>query len=216
MRRSADGRGIRADEEALLATALQSVHELNERCLVLLQRLAAEQRDDRSVFLARLGPELRGLSPSSITAAAQQPFLLIDFAFGQPRAFGEMLDRERATLWFPSPRGLLPPTEASALARGALLLAQSVCRHHQAHAGLLLGLDPSLVESINHLRLPELEALAEHNPHHIRIRWEDRPEVWRLLLSVPHSPDPDMPSLFHMYGMQLLAGDLILPERGRG
>jgi len=89
-----------------------------------------------------------------------------------------------------------------------LILAQTVCRHHPAHADLLLGLDPSLQEQVVQLRLADLERIAQDNSHHLRPRWESRLDVWRHLLSTDVASDPDARYQFRMYGMQLRAGDL--------
>jgi len=213
-RRSTGEKGIRAGEEALLSSALDGAQELNERCLALLQRLAHGQAGGLPQALSVLGPPFRELDRAAIPTIARQPFLLVDFAFGNPVALHELLTRGPAPLRFPSPRGSLPTAEATALARGTLILAQAICRHHPSHAGLLLGLHPSLQAQIARLRLPDLERLAEEHPHCLRVRWEDRPDIWRTLLSATASTDPAARYAFRMYGMQLMAGEMSQKARG--
>lgn len=212
-RRGAE-RGISAGEEALLSSALESVQELNERCLGILQRLASGPLNDLPQFLVPLAPVLRKLDATALADIARQPFLLVDFAFGKPQLLRELLTRQPSPLRFPAPRGGLPETDAAALARGALILAKAVCRHHPAHAGVLLGMDPSLREQIALLRLPDLECLADANPHLLRLRWDNRPEIWRNLLAVAGSSDSNAAYEFRIYGMQLLAGEM--KQRSRG
>lgn len=203
-----DIHGIRAGEEALLCSALESIHELNERCLGLLRRIAREQPAGLPKPLGSLAAQLRDLEPSDIAVMARQPFLLVDFGFGKPKLLGELLAKGPAQLRFPPPPGLFPGPEASALARGALILAQAVCRYHPAHAGVLLGLDPALRARMARLRLPELERLAEDNPHLLRLRWCDQVDAWRQLLAAAGSTDPAVQHEFRLYGLQLIAGSL--------
>lgn len=200
--------GIRASEEVLLASALETVQDLNERCLVLLRQLARGQASGFPAPLAVLAPRFRDLDPSLIPGIARQPFLLMDFAFGKPLEFRGLLARQPAPLHFPTPPGHLPTAAATSLARGTLGLAHTVCRHHPAHAGILLGLDPTLCVPIAQLRLHELERLAVEHTHCLRFRWESRPDVWRRLLLVTTSSDTAARHQFRLYGMQLMAGDL--------
>ena len=213
--REAEERGIRTGEEALLSSALESLQQLNEHTLSVLQRVALAPGADGSQFLASLAPYFQDLDTRALANIARQPFLLVDFAFGKPKVLGDLMARDLPPLRFPSPRGSLPSADAGALARGALLLAQTVCRHHPAHAGLLLGLDPSLHEPIARLRLPDLERIAEENAHLLRPRWENRLDVWRKLLSVDVATDPDARYQFRVYGIQLMAGDLNAGARDR-
>jgi hypothetical protein len=206
--RAAEERGIRTGEEALLSSALESLQQLNERTLSVLQRVALAPGADGSQYLASLAPYFRALDTRALANIARQPFLLVDFAFGKPKVLGDLMARDLPALRFPSPRGSLPSADAGALARGALLLAQTVCRHHPAHAGLLLGLDPLLHEPIARLRLPDLERIAEEESHLLRPRWENRLDVWRKLLSMDVATDSDARYQFRMYGMQLMAGDM--------
>jgi hypothetical protein len=203
-----DGKGIRADEEALLASALEAVHDLNERCLTILYRLALGQAGSVSPLVAALGSQIRDLDPAKISHIARQPFLIVDFAFSKPKVLRQLLARGPAPLRFPYPPGALPAADATAMARGSLILAQAVCRHHPAHAGLLLGIDPSLRAPLAKLRLADMERLAEEHPHNLRLRWENRPDIWRQMLSAAGATDPTAHSQFRLYGMQLIAGDL--------
>jgi hypothetical protein len=207
-------RGISAGEEALLSSALESVQELNERCLGILQRLASGPLNDLPQFLVPLAPVLRKLDTTAIAGIARQPFLMVDFAFCNPQLLREMLTRPPHPLRFPAPRGGLPAADAASLARGALILAKAVCRHHPAHAGLLLGMDSSLREQIALLRLPDLECLADANPHHLRLRWDNRPEIWRTLLNVADASDSNALYQLRIYGMQLMAGEMKQKSRG--
>jgi hypothetical protein len=129
-------------------------------------------------------PQIRSLEAEAISGIAHQPFLLVDFAFAKPKILRELLKAGPSPLRFPRPRGTFPEADAKALIRGALLLARNVCRHHPVHAGLLLGLDPSL----------QL--------------------FWRCLLSAPASTDPDAWHQLRMYGMQLIAGEMHTEIRG--
>jgi hypothetical protein len=197
--------GIRADERVLLASALQSIHELNVRCLQLLQRLALRPAGSMQGLLGALARDVELLSPEAISDAARQPFLLIDFAFGSPQQFKSLLASEALIQPLPVSANPLPAADASALGRAALIIAQAICRHHPSHAGLLVGLHSSLLAPLSELRMPDLERLAESNPHHVRIRWGDRIDVWSRLLNAASSQDQGAKEQFRMYGIQLMA-----------
>jgi len=207
-RRERETPGIRAGEEALLSSALESVQELNGRCLSLLQKTAREQPGGIPRRLGSLVPQFRELDARGIASMARLPFLLVDFGFGKPKLLGELLARAPSQLRFPPPRGSFPGQDATALARGVLILAQAVCRYHPAHAGVLLGLDSSLQARVARLRLPDLERLAEDNPHFLRLRWEDQVGTWQRLLKIADSTDPAVHHEFRLYGLQLIAGSL--------
>lgn len=206
--RGTEADGIRTGAGALLASAMDAVQAINERCLRVLQRLARERLSEPPRLVAALSTELRELDPLVIPTISRQPFLFVDFAFGNPRALLNVLTREPLPLRFPSPRGLFPTADATALARGALILAQAVCRHHPAHAGLLLGMHPQLNRHMSSLRQPDVDRLAEESPHLLTVRWESRPDIWRALLSTGASCDPGALAQFRMYGIQLIAGEL--------
>lgn len=205
---TAEERGIRASEEALLSTALESIRELNTRALALLQRLADQSGSDLPPTLATLAPRLRRLEPASILVASRQPFLLIDFLFGRPDLLNNLLAQAPARLRFPSPPSFLPAPDARALARGALVLAQGICRNHPVHAGPLLGLDPALRLPIAQATMEAMEHLAEEHSHQLRFRWENRTDFWLNLLSLPETNDPQATHELRMHGIRLLAADL--------
>jgi hypothetical protein len=213
--RGTEAEGIRTGAGALLASAMDAVQAINERCLRVLQRLARERMSEPPRLVGALTTELRELDPLVIPTIARQPFLFVDFAFGNPRALLNALTREPLPLRFPSPRGVFPTADATALARGALILAQTVCRHHPAHAGLFLGMLPQLLRHVASLRQPDVDRLAEESPHLLTVRWESRPDIWRALLSTGVSCDPGALAQFRMYGIQLIAGDLA-QRTGRG
>lgn len=203
--------GIRTNESTLLGSALEAVQGLNERCLLLLRLLAqgAEGPAPQAPpFLMTLASRFRRLDPATIPDAARQTFLLVDFAFRRPTVWNEVLAGHCPPLRFPPILGQTYSGTLVSLARGTVLLAHNVCRHHPAHAGLLLGLDPGVATGIATLRLHDLERFAETHPEYLRFRWEDRPAVWRRLLQAASSHDPALRAQFHLYGMQLMAGDL--------
>lgn len=208
--------GSWAGREALLQSALDAVQALNERTLMGLVRLAEERLPNPPRLVGAVAAELRDLDPSACPTIARQPFLFVDFAFGNPRTLLPVLSRDPKPLRFPPPRGTFPVGEATALARGALVLAQAVCRHHPAHVGLLLGLHPMLQQPMAALRLPDIDHIAEESAHLLTPRWDNRPDIWRALLATGESLDPAAIERFTMYGIQLIAGDLARRVRHGG
>lgn len=206
--RGMEADGIRTGAGALLASAMDAVQTINERSLRVLQQLARERLSEAPRLVGAITSELRALDPLVIPTISRQPFLFVDFAFGNPRVLLNELTRGLLPLRFPVPRGVMPTTDATALARGALTLAQVVCRHHPAHAGLLLGMHPQLQTHMASLRQPDVDRLAEESPHLLSLRWESRPDIWRALLATGESRDPEALMQFRMYGIQLIAGDL--------
>jgi hypothetical protein len=52
---------------------------------------------------------------------------------------------------------------------------------------------------------PQLDRIAEHHHALLRPRWEDRPDVWRELLSISEG-DESMMRAFALYALQLTWG----------
>jgi hypothetical protein len=199
--------GIRADESTLLASALDAVQDLNERCLLLLQRRAQGLTPHGPAFLASLAPLIRRLSPTALEVIARQPFLLVDYAFRSRVLWDGLLADRAAPLRAAQARGTPYDASAVPLVRATLSIAHDVCRHHPGHAALLLGIDPVLCPRIAGLRLNERERLAERHPEHLRFRWENHSVVWRRLFKAAATQNPADLRQFCLYGLQLMAGN---------
>jgi hypothetical protein len=65
---------------------------------------------------------------------------------------------------------------------------------------------------VGRLRLQDLEALAETEPGRVRVRWEDRAELWGPLLRAARLERAATLASLQMRGLQLLAADSALLE----
>jgi hypothetical protein len=58
------------------------------------------------------------------------------------------------------------------------------------------------------MRLRELELLVERRAEYCRLRWEDRPMVWRQLLEVAAAGSLAQLEALRFRGVQLMAAEL--------
>ena len=192
------------------AQALEPVHELNERFIELLIRLAAAgQRHEPMPFqlLRQLGASLLEMSAASRRRAAHCLFLLVEVQFGHaewwPAAQAPPRPSVSTMLWPPS----VPRKLVTELTRAVLHLAWHTARENRHAACLLLGLTPPVAEILAKLSLREVGAIAERQFRQLKPRWEDRPFVWQQLIASARIEDAHAWRAFHVQGLQLLAGD---------
>jgi hypothetical protein len=195
-------------EPTLLGYALESVRELNEHCVTALTRQAQVGSAIQPTLFGKLKATWAQTTPKGARFAAAVPFLLADMGFGHPQLW-ETLSVHRGNA---GPalgvQAFFTETQARVLARGMLMLARTIARHHARHAGPLLGLDPRVSRLVAQLSLTQVEHLADHHYGQVKPRWENRPFIWGHLLQAAIAEDRDQLARFGLYGVQLLAGDL--------
>jgi hypothetical protein len=93
------------------------------------------------------------------------------------------------------------------LVRQILVLAWHVARIQRQAAGMILGMEPRQLDVIAGYTLRELDRLAETRRIDVRLRWADRPRVWRHSLSVAIAGDEGGLERARLRGIQLLAAE---------
>lgn len=195
------------------AEALEWVRDLNARCLEAigrrLIRAAAARRDDGAPIDQEQIDLWRRLDEAARHRAARCPYLLVEMRF------------EDATWWENAKRDSMKPTPnptvlpsgtaglGRALANDALNLAWWTARSDQRTAMLLFGLDPRVAAVIAALSPVEVRRITARSGNQLRPRWENNRGIWRDLLSAAISADEEALTDIHLYGIQLLGGDLL-------
>jgi hypothetical protein len=195
-------------EQSLLGYALESVRELNEHCLTALVGQAAQSSAIQPALLGKLKATWAQATVRSCSFAAAVPFLLVDMGFAQPQIWETLSVHRMASAPVTGVQAYFAEADARFLARGMLVLARTISRHHARHAGPLLGLDPKVSRLVAQLSLSQLEHLASHHYAQVKPRWENRPFIWRHLLEAALHENQAERAKFSLYGIQLLAGDL--------
>jgi len=155
----------------------------------------------------------RALGEAARARLAQCPFLLLDAGFGRPRLWsglaGAGVHEESPPVHALGQRCLLP----TPLLRRALLFAWHLARANPAGARVALGMCDVCLRVVAASRFADLEALAERRPAWIRVRWDDRPEIWRAWLSAAAQESAAEFERLQLWGLQMLAADMRRPER---
>jgi len=98
------------------------------------------------------------------------------------------------------------------------MLAWHTARTDADSALVLLGISPLVAEAISTLRLQDIDRIADRHYRRLRPRWEDRPAVWRQLLTCSRETDVDAAHEFVLHALQLTAAGAIpsLPVKTAG
>ena len=192
------------------AEALEWVRDLNARCLEAigkrLVRAAAAHADEINQADVDLW---RRLDEPARHRAARCPYLLVEMR-SDDAPWWEDAKRD-AMKPAPNPTVLSAGTAGlgRALANDALTLAWWTARADQRTAMLLFGLDPRVAAVISSLSPVEVRRITARSGNQLRPRWEHNHRMWRDLLSAAISADEEALTDIHLYGIQLLGGDLL-------
>jgi hypothetical protein len=192
---------------ASVLETLAPVHDVNERCMEMLAQIARGDRPDSVTLVLQLKDLLTALTPESRARAARRPLLLTDLQFSDAPWW--RLARDHPARPVPPPTGCeaFPKPKALQLARATIWVAWHTLRSSPQSA-VLLGVQPDVAEIIAGLSLSEIDILVERRFRHVRPRWEDRPAIWRMLLSAAASADFRKMRDFNLYSLQLVTGEL--------
>jgi hypothetical protein len=186
------------------AAVLGPVREINEQVVDILCEAAAA-----GAGCAELLAVVRGEFLPAPAAARRRlagcPYLLLDAGFGERARWvrpAGVQDAAQAVCTAP------PVVDCGVgLARRALVLGWHLARSNRLAARVALGMTPACADLVGALRLKELEALAEVDCGCVRLRWENRPELWRPLLRAALAEHPAVLAGLQMRGLQLMAAD---------
>jgi len=190
-------------------TLLQHVVDLNRYLLsALMQAAALEPGTGEMPLATQLRAAWLQLSPLQLTRLADCPYVLIDAQFMAADRWARLLQPGVRDVSLTERSGTGRPALASPLIRRLLVLAWHLARSNPLAARITLGMSESCAVLIAGSRLETLEVLADARPDWIRPLWEDRPELWRQLLSAALSEYDSRLRPLQLRGLQLLAGRL--------
>jgi hypothetical protein len=195
------------------AQTLEFVYALNDRCLQVLGRQVTEEHPafpqyDTSEMRAACKKLWSELDEAARLRAAKCPFLLIDMRFQNEKWWREVADGASSTDEKSSDFGIFPAEPARELSAEALTLAWHTTRSDARIAAQVLGLAPGVVGIIASLGPREVQRIAARHSQQLRPRWENNPAFWEQLLRTAAGGNAASLSEFHLYGLQLLGGDL--------
>lgn len=185
------------------AAALGPVREINEQVIELLCELATGGGAGALPALVR--QEFRSATPAARRRLADCPYLLVDAGFAHPErwlAAATVHDRPVA-----APPGTAMVDCGVRLARRALLVGWHLARSNRLAARVALGMTSECAERIALLRLGDLDAIAEGQHGWVRLRWEERMDLWQPLLRAALLEGQERLAALHMRGLQLLAAE---------
>jgi len=189
--------------------ALRDVCQLNEYLLDVLCTLAASEAPTSPSVVANLAELWISLDAPSRRRAAQIPVLLLDLHFQDVAWWREVIAvggggpvyecsaGQRAAQWQPE------------FTREALMLAWPAVREDRVAAGLLFGMSRPVAALVGSLTPQQLDHVSVHYSHEIQLRWAHSHLFWQRLLMSAKADDMNGLAEVHLFGLQLLGGELM-------
>jgi len=188
---------------------IAAIRELNEQCMELLSQALRTKPSPALEWLLPLKALLTSGRMDARHRVAQRSFLLVDFEFCDSswwetiKSDPERISRRRVA------DEAFPKKQAIALARAVLMLAWHTARADFVGARILMGMTTPVANIVGTLRLSEIERIAEHQFRRLRLRWDDRPSVWRALLMAAHTGDAQALDALDVHALQLLLSEMV-------
>jgi hypothetical protein len=180
------------------------IAELNVQLLDALRRGAhGATAAPVSPLQAELAPLWRRLGEPALHAMARCPYLMLDVGFARADRWDGAVHEAaevRRDAWLAH---ALEPD----LVRRALMLGWHLARANPYAARISLGMTAQCARLIAAMRLRDLELLVERRAGSCRLRWEDRPAVWRQLLEAAATGSIGQLETLQLRGLQLLAAE---------
>jgi hypothetical protein len=180
-----------------------------------LAELNAEILDAHAGTAASLSGQWQVLPAPARLRLACCPYLLADAGFARSELW---VSPTRAGVHEVGPSAApLEPRHANRIAlatplmRRVLVFAWHLARSRPLAARIALGMNSRCAAVIAGWRLADLEALAEQRPDWIRVRWDDRPELWRAWLRAAAQGVPPALERMQLWGLQSLAAAVVDP-----
>jgi len=187
------------------AAARRSLQEVNARLIELLAS-AAENPVECLPLATQFRDLIEPMDPAARARVTSCPYLLVDAGFQDPMRWSRAAAQTEAV---GATTPCFPRAQAIELAHMTLLLAWTLVHVNRTGAGLLLGVSPACAEIIANLKLQEMQRIATDYCGWARPRWENRPEVWRRLLSAANSADARALNELGLQGLRLFFGELL-------
>lgn len=176
----------------------QQIAEFNLRGLrqQLATRPSAAQGDVQQE-LSSLWQQLDG---PALQRVASMPFLLFELGLDSLPLFA----RGQASAQ------VGPPVAAQEFASQVLGYAWHLARANPLGAALRFGMPPGSAAALRELPFGDLQACATPAASCLRLRWSQRPSVWRRLLIAARCDDREALEQEQLAGLRRLAGELMV------
>ncbi len=191
--------------------ALAPICDINGQCLQMLVEVARGNPSSADPFLSEILILASTLNSQTLATAARFPFLLLDFGFSEPDWWRDITgdSNESATeLTWLTP---FPRATASRLSRSIIMLAWHTVRTDTEAAVVLLGITPEVAGILRSMPIHSIDDLAERHARRLRLRWADRPGVWRQLIACAKHTEIEAAHEFVLHALQLTAGAALPP-----
>ncbi len=180
------------------------IAELNAQLLEALRQCAQRSAVVAlSPLLAELAPLWRRLGEPALHAMARCPYLMLDAGFARPDCWDGAVHESAE----PRTDGWLATALEPDLVRRTVMLGWHLARANPYSARISLGMTTHCARLIARMRLRDLELLVERRAGSCRLRWEDRPMVWRQLLEAAATGSIVQLETLQLRGLQLLAAE---------
>ena len=190
------------------ARILESVCQVNEHLVSALIEMAKHGSISTLVVRENVGALCR-MDLAACKRAARIPVLLLDLHF-QREDWWRDAGRPSGEYRAPAPvSSSLPADYAAELTRESLIVAWHAVQRARRSANLLFGMSDGVANCLGELTPRQLNRIAERSSHELRIRWQSKPEFWRKLFVAGQSGSANDLCEVHLFGLQLLGGDLM-------
>ena len=188
-----------------LVPGLQAqITELNRQVLELLVRRAQAPVGTYPVQpFDGLAPLLRALDEPARLALARCPIVLLDAGFGQEQLWDGAVHESASARGV----GWLTPVAEVGLLRAAATLGWHLARANPYAACLSLGMTTDCARRLAQMGLRDLEERVQRRAASCRLRWEDKPSIWRQLLEAAVAGAGSQLDALLLRGVQLLAAE---------
>lgn len=190
------------------ARILEAVCQVNEH-LVSALTACARQGNPSNLVGAQNCDALRDLDPIGCKRTARIPVLLLDLYFQDEDWWRNAAWSSGENRTTPPPVSSLPTHCAAELTRESLIVAWLAVHHARQSASLLFGMSDAVASLLVELTPQQLSRIADRSSHELRIRWHSKPDFWRKLLAAGQSGSAVDLSEIHLFGLQLLGGELM-------
>ena len=193
------------------ARILEAVCEVNEHVVCALTDLA--RNESASISVVRQNADaLRRLDLAACRRAASIPVLLVDLAFQDEQWWHHAIRAVGISEPSATPFNF-PSKYAAEIAREALIVAWLAVQNSRVSANLLFGMSEQVADLLGELTPCQLGKAAERSMHAMRIRWQSRPDFWRMLLVAGKDGSAQELCEVQLLGLQLLGGELMGERR---
>jgi hypothetical protein len=193
--------------------SLALVEDLNSQVLRLLKALCQDHPELNTPLLELAAPEFAAIPEPAFARLSTLPISLCDFEFGDAALWNALLKRQPFSMPTTRQTGQIPPRLARPISRTALLAAWIVSSYDVSHSGVFFGMQPETAALLRSLRFSDVERIANSNAQLLRLRWADHLPFWTRCLAAVRDPSGGNLITARLYGLQLLAGELLAGSR---